>query len=107
MQETFWGQEIADTSVSLERRTHAIKTWVWVSIIDMIGLFVLLTLMQISKALLVRSHPDAMRFVDRLFDVLGDKEVGWDAARGIGEIGGTDKILTKWQPRHIKVYIRV
>jgi hypothetical protein len=29
--QTFWYQQIADTSVSLERRQHALRTWFWVS----------------------------------------------------------------------------
>jgi len=45
-----------------------------------------------------------MRFVDRLFEVLGDEQIGWDAARGIGEIGSTDKILTKRNHAIIRVY---
>jgi DNA repair/transcription protein MET18/MMS19 len=60
--------------------------------------------MQISKGLLVRGHPDAMRFVDHLFEVLGDEQIGWNAARGIGEIGSTDDILTKRNYAIIRVY---
>jgi DNA repair/transcription protein MET18/MMS19 len=45
-----------------------------------------------------------MRFVDRLFEVLDDEQIGWDAARGIGEIGSTDKILTKRNHAIIRVY---
>jgi DNA repair/transcription protein MET18/MMS19 len=107
MQETFWGQEIADTSIASERRAHAIKTWVWVSTAALIGLFVLLTRIQISKGLLVRNHPNAMRFVDRLFEVLGDEQIGWNAARGIGEIGSTDKVLTKRNYAIIRVHSSV
>lgn len=62
--------------------------------------------MQISKALLIQSHPDSMRFVDRLFDVLGDEQIGWDAARAIGEIGGVDTILTRRHHAIVKVNIR-
>lgn len=46
-----------------------------------------------------------MRFVDRLFEVLGDQQVGWYAARAIGEIGGSDKILTK--RNHAKIRVNV
>jgi DNA repair/transcription protein MET18/MMS19 len=46
-----------------------------------------------------------MRFVDRLFDVLGDQEIGWDAARAIGDICGADKILTKRHHAIVKVNI--
>jgi DNA repair/transcription protein MET18/MMS19 len=46
-----------------------------------------------------------MRFVDRLFEVLHDQHIGWDAARGIGEIGGTDKILTKQNHAIVRVNI--
>jgi len=44
-----------------------------------------------------------MRFVDCLFEVLDDQNVGWDAARAIGEIGGPDKILTKRNHANIKI----
>lgn len=60
---------------------------------------------QISKALLVQNHPDAMRFVDSIFSILGDKQIGWDAAKAIGEIGTADKILTKRNHAIIKVHI--
>ena len=75
----------------------ASKTWLGFRAFDLY--------IQISKALLVRNHPDAMRFVDRLFEVFGDQHVGWDAARAIGEIGGTDKILTKRNHASIRVCI--
>jgi hypothetical protein len=44
-----------------------------------------------------------MRFVDRLFEILGDNHVGWNAARGIGEICSADTVLTKRNHARIKV----
>jgi hypothetical protein len=61
--------------------------------------------MQISKALLVRSHPDATLFVDRLFELLEDQNVGWDAARAIGDISGPDNVLTKRNNANIRACI--
>lgn len=36
-----------------------------------------------------------MKNVDRLFDLFDDEQVSWDAARTVGRIPATDKILTK------------
>lgn len=60
-------------------------------------------LWQISKALLARNSSDVMRFVDRFFELLGDENIGWDAGRVIGEIAGTDEVLTKENHASIKV----
>ena len=56
-----------------------------------------------SKALIVRNHPLALSFSERLFQVFGDEAVGWDAAKACGEIPGTDTILTKQNHAVIKV----
>jgi hypothetical protein len=58
---------------------------------------------QISRALLVRNHSQALPFVNRLFELFGDTEVGWDAARAIGQAGTVDEVLTKRNHAIIKV----
>ena len=50
---------------------------------------------QLTKALLVRGHARAMQNVDRLFELFDDEHVSWDAARAVGKIPATDKVLTK------------
>jgi len=52
---------------------------------------------------LVRNHPRALPFVNRLFELFDDAEVGWDAARAIGQAGTADKVLTKRNHAVIKV----
>jgi len=74
---TFWNREIA-TSPDQDTRRRAISAWAW-----------------ISRALLVRGHPQALLFVDKLFELFGDADVGWDAARAIGQVGTADDVLTK------------
>ena len=61
--------------------------------------------LQVSRALLVRGHPKALSFVDRLFELFGDADVGWDAARGIGQVGTVDNVLTKHNHAIIKVML--
>ncbi|KAH9161567.1 ARM repeat-containing protein [Lactarius sanguifluus] len=82
---TFWNEEIA-TSPDPDTRRRAISAWAW-----------------ISRALLVRGHPKALLFVDRLFELFGDADVGWDAARAIGQVGTVDKELTKRNHAIIKI----
>jgi RNAPII transcription regulator C-terminal len=61
------------------------------------------SLLQVSRALLVRNHPRALPFVNRLFELFDDAEIGWDAARAIGQVGTVDKVLTKRNHAVIKV----
>lgn len=61
--------------------------------------------LQVSRALLVRGHPKALSFVDRLFELFGDPNVGWDAARAIGQVGTVDNVLTKHNHAIIKVML--
>ncbi|KAH9976079.1 Dos2-interacting transcription regulator of RNA-Pol-II-domain-containing protein [Russula compacta] len=82
---TFWDEEIAKPPDSDPRR-RAISAWTW-----------------ISRALLVRNHPQALPFVSRLFELFDDTEVGWDAARAIGQAGAVNKVLTKRNHAVIKV----
>lgn len=58
---------------------------------------------QIAKALVIRNDSTVMRYVDRLFELFGDAEVSWDAARALGTVVATDKILTKKNHAIIKV----
>ena len=62
-----------------------------------------LKLLQISRALLVRNHPEALPFINRLFELFDDPEVGWDAARAIGQACAVDKVLTKRNHAVVKV----
>lgn len=48
-----------------------------------------------TKALLVRNHPRALKFSQRLFEVFDDASIGWDAAKSVGLIPGHDDVLTK------------
>ncbi len=52
---------------------------------------------------MVRGHSRAFSFVDKLFELFGDADVGWDAARAIGQVGTADKELTKRNHAIIKV----
>ncbi|KAI0258930.1 ARM repeat-containing protein [Gloeopeniophorella convolvens] len=81
----FWLDQIATAHDHAARR-HAISAWAW-----------------ISRALLVRGHRESLTFVNRLFEIFNDAEVGWDAARAIGQIGAADKVLTK--PNHAVIKI--
>ncbi|THH18072.1 hypothetical protein EW146_g2870 [Bondarzewia mesenterica] len=76
--ESFWPSELSDSAIRPETRQLAISAWVW-----------------IAKGLLVRNHPQAMSFVDRLFTLFDDKDVSWNAARAIGQVVASDRILTK------------
>ena len=56
-----------------------------------------------TKGLLTRGDALAQSFVDRLFTLFGDAEVGWDAARAIGLLASQDKVLTKKNNATVKV----
>lgn len=58
---------------------------------------------QTSKALLVRKHALAMTFAERLCNLLKDKEIGWEAAKALGDIVASDTILTKDNYANVKV----
>ena len=60
---------------------------------------------QLTKALLVRGHARAIQNVDRLFELFDDEHVSWDAARAVGKIPATDKVLTK--KNHAILRVRV
>lgn len=58
---------------------------------------------QASKALLIRNHPIASQFIDKLFEVFHDETIGWDAARIVGEVAAPDDVLTKKHHAVIRV----
>lgn len=63
-------------------------------------------MIQISKALVVQSHKLAAKFTDRIFDIFDDADISWDAAKAIGEVAGTDLILTRQNHAIVKVSCR-
>ncbi|KAI5124282.1 hypothetical protein M0805_005129 [Coniferiporia weirii] len=75
--ETIW-EEISSTKKPAQQRIYAIESWLW-----------------IAKSLIMLNHTSVNNIVDRLFKLFGDSEVGWDAARAIGEIAGSGDVLTK------------
>ncbi|EMD39279.1 hypothetical protein CERSUDRAFT_82017 [Gelatoporia subvermispora B] len=84
--EAFWKAEIADNAVTYQSRRQSISLWAWV-----------------TKALLVRGDPLAMQHTDKLFELFNDTDVNWDAARALGFIVASDKILTKRNHAVIKM----
>ena len=56
-----------------------------------------------AKALQVRGYPSAQSFTDRLVELFDDSDIGWDAARAIGQVVSADKTLTKKNHAVIKV----
>lgn len=51
----------------------------------------------------MRNHPNALQFVNRLFELFDDDSISWDAARAIGAAIGSDKVLTKKNHAIIRV----
>lgn len=76
--DVFWTTQVASTTQPPEKRREAILTWTWV-----------------TKALLVRGDPRAADHVDRFFQLFGDEEISWAAARAIGGVVAADNLLTK------------
>ena len=48
-----------------------------------------------------------MQNVDRLLELFDDETVSWDAARAVGKIPGTDKVLTKRNHAILRVRLTV
>lgn len=44
-----------------------------------------------------------MSFSERLYSAFGDRDIGWEAAKAIGEIASSDTVLTKANHAEIKV----
>ncbi|OSX64436.1 hypothetical protein POSPLADRAFT_1065586 [Postia placenta MAD-698-R-SB12] len=76
--DSFWTTQIANRAMPPPKRKEGISSWAW-----------------ITKALLIRNDAAAARNIDKLLGLLDDAEVSWDAARAIGSVVATDKILTK------------
>jgi hypothetical protein len=60
-------------------------------------------LVQVIKSLTLQNHSLFAKFVDNLFQLLSDKNVGWDAARAIGLVVSRDNVLTK--PHHAVIKV--
>ncbi|KAL5531709.1 hypothetical protein ACEPAG_4586 [Sanghuangporus baumii] len=85
--EQVYQAEISSSDIPIERRRHAIQSWLW-----------------IGKALILLNSPSLVNFIDSLFSVFGDRDVGWDAARAVGEIArGGDDVLTKSNHATIRI----
>jgi len=56
-----------------------------------------------SKALLIAGHGEAISSARKLFDVFGDKDIAWDAAKAIGEIVTPDRVFTKKNHAIVKI----
>ncbi|KAH8075854.1 ARM repeat-containing protein [Cristinia sonorae] len=73
-----WTSQGMDPLLPAEKRRKVIAAW-----------------SHITRALLVRGHALFASFTDKLFELFEDTEISWDAARALGSIVATDKILTK------------
>lgn len=92
--EPFWDREVVSTRVSTERRKNAVQAWFWVRN-PIVHRDMVLTPLQVSKAVLVRDHSEFNKLSDRLFEVFDIEDISWHAARAVGDLGGSDIILTK------------
>ncbi|KAK0501497.1 ARM repeat-containing protein [Armillaria luteobubalina] len=84
--ETFASNILSDTALTVTQRQQGVVAWV-----------------HIYKALLVQSHPLTLDFADRLFGVFGDKNIGWDAAKAIGQVVEPGDVLSKSNHAVIKI----
>ncbi|KAF8661259.1 hypothetical protein AX16_001362 [Volvariella volvacea WC 439] len=82
----FWIASVANASMPLGQRQKSLEFWTWT-----------------TKALVVRSHPAAPKFVDKLFEVFGDDTINWQAAKALGQIGGSDQVITKQNHTVIRI----
>ncbi|KAK2463614.1 hypothetical protein APHAL10511_004365 [Amanita phalloides] len=73
-----WPAQVLDLATPTVRRSTALGAFVW-----------------LTKGLIVKGHPLSMRFRDALFEAVKDEEIGWVAAKAIGEIVAVDSVLTK------------
>ncbi|KAG6909334.1 hypothetical protein DXG01_000934 [Tephrocybe rancida] len=83
--DNFWPKFITGETTADQRR-YALQAWVW-----------------ISKALAVQKHASLSRFTDKLFELFGDDDLSWDAAKTLGDIANADQILTKRNHSVIKI----
>ncbi|KZV93127.1 hypothetical protein EXIGLDRAFT_768350 [Exidia glandulosa HHB12029] len=73
-----WTQYIDNADATLDVRRRAISGWAW-----------------ITKALIFRNHEQGMVNVERLFSLFTDIEIGWEAAKALGTVGGAPDVLVK------------
>ncbi|EKM50673.1 uncharacterized protein PHACADRAFT_178404 [Phanerochaete carnosa HHB-10118-sp] len=76
--ESNWLARAKDVNLALPIRRRIVSAWTWM-----------------TKALQVRGHPSAQNFTDHLVVLFDDDDIGWDAARAIGQVVSTDKTLSK------------
>ncbi|PFH51873.1 hypothetical protein AMATHDRAFT_74737 [Amanita thiersii Skay4041] len=75
---SFWQTEVLDSAKPIPHRQEAIRAF-----------------KSVAKGLLVNGHSLLLRFRDALFEVVKNEEIGWEAAKAIGEIAVIDNVLTK------------
>ncbi|KAG8854442.1 hypothetical protein FRB96_007504 [Tulasnella sp. 330] len=78
---------ITSSSHSGDGRRRAIHLWKWM-----------------TRALLIRKHPQADEKVDCLFELFDDQGIAWDAAKVIGSLVRDDDVLTKRNYSVVKRY---
>lgn len=101
----FLREEIQDFNKPKDRRSLSVRSWARVRSQVLLSMLYLNVEQQTSKALLVRKHPLAMQFSQKLFEFFGDEQVGWDAARSIGELIVPESILSKANHADVKVVL--
>ncbi|KIK23072.1 hypothetical protein PISMIDRAFT_29572 [Pisolithus microcarpus 441] len=83
----YWSKVVYNHTVSASDRRNAVALWV-----------------SIARALLVRSHPSAMAFTDKLFILIDEgDEVGREAAHALGTLAIKDEVLAKRNHAILKV----
>ncbi|KAI5995445.1 ARM repeat-containing protein [Pisolithus albus] len=85
----YWSKVINNHTVSASDRRNAVTLWV-----------------SIARALLVRSHPSAMAFTDKLFILIDEgDEVGREAAHALGPLAIKDEVLVLYAQRYLNVVL--
>lgn len=83
----YWSKVVYNHTVSASDRRNAVALWV-----------------SIARALLVRSHPSATAFTDKLFILIDEgDEVGREAAHALGTLAIKDEVLAKRNHAILKV----
>ncbi|KAL4078711.1 RNAPII transcription regulator C-terminal-domain-containing protein [Scleroderma yunnanense] len=82
----YWSNVLNNRSIPASDRRHALDIWV-----------------SITRALLIRSHPFATPLVDKLFILLDDDDIDWDAAHALGKLATGDDVLTKRNDAVLKI----
>ncbi|KAI6041215.1 ARM repeat-containing protein [Pisolithus marmoratus] len=80
----YWSKVVYNRTIPASDRRNVVALW--------------------ASALLVRSHPSAMAFTDKLFILIDDgDEVGWEAAHALGMLATKDEVLTKRNHAIVKI----